>query len=124
MQRNRTHFLTAAFVAFLGTSPALAQPAATATDTPAAPAFEAQPVSDASLGKVAGKQGGDQLADARNSAVVTENSVGDNVATGEVRISDNAFQNMSGLSMINVNTGNNVAMNAAMNVNISITPQQ
>ena len=46
----------------------------------------------------------------------------DNVATGDVRIDAQAFQNLQGLSLLNVNTGNNVSMNSAMNVNISITP--
>ena len=55
-------------------------------------------------------------------ATVTRNSVGNNVQTGDAKISDNAFQNLSGLSIVSVNTGNNVAMNAAMNVTISIQP--
>ncbi len=40
--------------------------------------------------------------------------------TGEIRIADQALQNASGLTVINNNTGNNVAMNASLNVNLVI----
>ena len=43
-----------------------------------------------------------------------------NVFRQNAQIAGNAFQNMSGLSILNVNTGNNVAINAALNVNISL----
>ena len=100
-----------------------------AQDVPAAPAgaqssdvFAAPPVADETLGSIAGKADVAQRAESENNAEVAGNSVGDNAVTGEVRMDGNSFQNMSGLSMVNVNTGNNVAMNAAMNVNISIVP--
>ena len=83
-------------------------------------AFAALPVSDDLLGRIAGREDVAQIAQADQAATVTRNSVGDNSTTGEVRISDNAFQNLSGLSVLNVNTGNNVAINASMNVNISL----
>jgi len=86
--------------------------------------FTATAVDDEALGAIAGRENTRQVALNEQSAGVSRNSVGDNSVTGEARISDNAFQNMSGLSILNVNTGNNVAINAAMNVNISITPGQ
>ena len=90
--------------------------------TPAADGAFAGPVADDVLQAVAGREDVTQIAQADQAATVTRNSVGDNSATGEVRISDNAFQNLSGLSVLNVNTGNNVAINASMNVNISLLP--
>ncbi|MEH3048198.1 hypothetical protein [Sphingomonas adhaesiva] len=86
----------------------------------AAPFGEA--IADQSLGAIAGRQDTQQEASAVQTAEVTRNSVGDNVSTGEARIDGQAFQNLSGLSILNVNTGNNVAINAAMNVTISLSP--
>ncbi len=98
--------------------------AAQAQTAPAAAEAFAAPVSDTTLQTTAGREDISQIAQANQAAAVSKNSVGDNSATGEVRIADNAFQNMSGLSQLNVNTGNNVAINASMNVNISINPGQ
>lgn len=88
---------------------------------PATP-FAAAPLDDGTLGAAAGREETQQAATATQVAGVSQNSVGDNVRTGDASISDNAFQNLSGLSILNVNTGNNVAINAAMNVNIAIQP--
>ncbi|MDB5684150.1 MAG: hypothetical protein JWM38_1100 [Sphingomonas bacterium] len=84
--------------------------------------FVTAPVTEEVLKAVAGREDVTQIAQAQQAATVTRNSVGDNVKTGEVRISDQAFQHLSGLSLLNVNTGNNVAINASMNVNISLVP--
>lgn len=65
-----------------------------------------------------------QVARAEQSATVSKSSVSGDVRTGTVSFSDNAFQNLSGLAIINANSGNNVAINAAMNVNVSISPPQ
>ncbi|WP_052208946.1 hypothetical protein [Croceibacterium mercuriale] len=86
----------------------------------AAPPFASERLADSSLGQVAGREDVGQVSRAEQVAGVSRNTVGDNVTTGEARIDGNAFQNMSGLSILSVNTGNNVAMNAAMNVNVSI----
>ena len=87
---------------------------------PAGGTFAAAPVADEMLGSIAGREDVAQIAQSDQAATVTRNSVGDNSTTGEVRIADNAFQNLSGLSVLSVNTGNNVAINASMNVNISL----
>ena len=79
-------------------------------------------ITDSALQNIAGREDIQQLSTATQTAGVSRNSVGDNSVTGDARIADNAFQNLSGLSILNVNTGNNVAINAALNVNISITP--
>lgn len=84
--------------------------------------FESKAVSEGALQAITGRENVAQLSQAELEAEVTNNSVGDNAVTGAARIEGSAFQNMSGLSILNVNTGNNVAINAAMNVNISITP--
>ncbi len=96
---------------------------ATAAD-PAADPFASAALSDDTLHAIAGREDTAQIATADQVAGVSRNSVGDNVRTGEATISGNAFQNMSGLSILNVNTGNNVAINAALNVNIALTPGQ
>lgn len=84
--------------------------------------FAAPVLDDAVLGAIAGRENSRQVALAEQNAGVANNSVGDNVLTGDAVIDGNAFQNMSGLSVLNVNTGNNVAINAAMNVTIAIMP--
>ena len=93
---------------------------------PAAQAQQAAPFGEAlaedALGAIAGREDTQQQASAVQTAGVSRNSVGDNVSTGEARIDGQAFQNLSGLSILSVNTGNNVAINAAMNVTISIAP--
>jgi hypothetical protein len=91
-------------------------------DTRTIAALDQVPVDDAALGAVAGREDTRQTSLANQTAGVSRNTVGDNVTTGGAQISGNAFQNMSGLSILNVNTGNNVAVNAAMNVNIAINP--
>ena len=84
--------------------------------------FAGKAVEEETLGKIAGREDRAQVATADQVAGVSRNTVGDNSRTGEARIADNAFQNMQGLSILNVNTGNNVAINATMNVNIAIQP--
>lgn len=98
--------------------PAFAQTVPTRSD-----AWESTVLDDRELSAIAGREDTRQISLANQVTEVTDNSVGDNVRTGDARISDNAFQNMSGLTILNVNTGNNVAINAAMNVNIAIIPQ-
>lgn len=92
------------------------------TGANAAPPFAATAVDENTLQAAAGREDTRQAAIATQVAGVSQNSIGDNVRTGDAKISDNAFQNMSGLSILNVNTGNNVAINAAMNVNIALQP--
>ncbi len=83
--------------------------------------FARQPVAEADLAKVTGREASDAMvANSQNSAVVSGNSIGDNSTTGDVSVTDNAFSNVSGISMINMNTGNASSINAAMNVNLQI----
>jgi hypothetical protein len=92
-------------------------------DRPAA--FDAgTAVAQDELGAIAGREDVGALAaraDQRN--VVSNNSVTGNSVTGAVAIDGQAFQNLQGLAVISANSGNNVAMNAAMNVTINMAPR-
>jgi hypothetical protein len=123
----RFHALASIFAMLVTISPAVAHSAEAVSDAPDGGAasdigspFGAEPIGDSALRTVAGREDTVQVSHADQVAGVSRNSVGDNSRTGEARIDGNAFQNMSGLSILNVNTGNNVAINAAMNVNISL----
>ncbi len=117
---TRSHFRVAATT--LGLALAALSTQTNAQQIGGAMPFGSAALDDSKLQAIAGREDTRQAATADQAASVSNNSVGDNVRTGDARISDNAFQNMSGLSILNVNTGNNVAINAAMNVNISIQP--
>lgn len=79
-------------------------------------------ISDQTLASVAGMADLNQQSRSNNVATVSNNSVNGTSQTGGVTIDGQAFQNLSGLTVINANTGNNVAINASMNVNIAINP--
>jgi len=102
-------------------TPATAQPAP-APDTGAPDAlFTQAPISEAELAATTGREKSNWMsASANNNAVVSGNQVGDNNVTGNVNVTDSAFQNVSGISMVNFNTGNNSSINAAMSVNLHI----
>ena len=108
-----TKIVTAALaVALMAPSMVMAQDAA----------FAVEALPDDTLQANAGREDINLIAQADLNASVSKNSIGNNSVTGDVKIADNAFQNLSGLSVLNLNTGNNVAINASMNVNISINP--
>jgi len=86
-------------------------------------AFASAAVSDDVLGKVAGREDTAKLiANANQQNTVANNSVTGNSVTGDVAIDGNAFQNLQGLAVISANSGNNVAINSAMNVTINLVP--
>lgn len=62
------------------------------------------------------------IAKSDQAAAVSNNSVNGNSVTGAVTIDGNAFQNAQGLTLINANSGNNVAINSSLNVTISFAP--
>ena len=119
MYRRSSRILTAALCVIATLFPVAAH--AQDAPPPAAP-FAASALDDGTLGAIAGRQDTHQAATSSQVAGVSQNSVGNNAVTGDAKISDNAFQNLSGLSILNINTGNNVAINASMNVNIAIQP--
>lgn len=100
------------------------------------PAGETQPVAadapfssskaagDDVLDKATAREDLSQIARSQQSSNVSNNSINGASTTGDIQISDNAFQNASGLTIINANSGNNVAMNGSINVNIVMTPPQ
>lgn len=95
---------------------------AAATSAGAQEAFSAQRAVDESILKtIAGRADLSQAAISDQSATVAGNSVSGTSTTGTIAIDDQAFQNLAGFAVISANTGNNVAINASMNVNISIT---
>lgn len=88
--------------------------------------FSSGAVSESVLADTSGRENLNNFFDAnvRNSAVVGNNRVGDNSTTGQVTISDSAFQNLSGISIMNFNTGNNSSINTGMSVNLQINYAQ
>ncbi|MBB5714355.1 hypothetical protein [Sphingomonas aerophila] len=95
--------------------------------TPAAPvqtsAFaSATPLEAKALGQETAREDLAQIAQANQAASVSHNSVNGNSQTGSVTFSDSAFQGVRGLTVVNANSGNNVAVNSAMNVNIYFNP--
>lgn len=83
--------------------------------------FAAAAVSDGDLEKVAGREDtGAMIASATQRNTVANNSVTGDSVTGNVEIDGNAFQNLQGLAVISANSGNNVAINSAMNVTINL----
>ena len=81
-------------------------------------------VDETTLGSVTGRADLNQLAQSQHVASVKDSSVNGNSETGAITIDGNAFQNLSGLAILNANSGNNVAINASMNVNIALTSSQ
>lgn len=85
------------------------------------PLFGVSSLEDGELAAVTGREQSTlMLANAENTGIVADNEIGDNSITGAVNISDNAFSNTSGISMLNVNTGNASAINSSLNVNLQI----
>lgn len=120
---TRTAALIAGLLMFQGSAAAQEIVPAPVEYPAADPApFGATALEPMALAGIAGREDTTQVAQSRHTATVAGNSVGANSRTGEVTISDNAFQNLTGLSVINVNSGNNVAVNAAINVTISLLP--
>jgi len=93
--------------------------------SPAADPFAAADALDEkALGKIAGREDTALLvARATQQNTVANNSVTGNSVTGNVQIDGNAFQNLQGLAVISANSGNNVAINSAMNVTINMAPR-
>ncbi len=120
----RAVFLLTAIVA----TPALAQTGAQTGerhDVSEAAFDSAGAVDDQALGTITGRENlGQMIANANQRNTVANNSVTGNSVTGSVAIDGNAFQNLQGLAVINANSGNNVAINSAMNVTINLAPMQ
>jgi hypothetical protein len=62
------------------------------------------------------------VAQTQQTSNVSGSSVSGTVTNGAVGVSGSAFQNATGLTIVNANSGNNVAMNGSINVNIVMSP--
>jgi hypothetical protein len=85
-----------------------------------APFAEAAPIDEGDLALIAGREDINQLTNAEQNNSVNGNDVGDNSVTGTISLSDQAFANSNGFVILNANTGNNVAINASIQVNIAL----
>lgn len=98
-------------IALLGTPlPALAQSAF----------GEEALVEDTDLSRVAGREDLNQFILSDQKTTVSQNTIGNNSTTGSVQIDGNAFQNLSGMSVITANSGSQVAITSQMFVTISL----
>lgn len=61
----------------------------------------------------------EQVVSVRNTSTVSGNIIHGDPITGTISIDGASFGNFSGLALLNANTGNNVSINAAMNVNVA-----
>ncbi|WP_165856190.1 hypothetical protein [Marinobacter sp. JSM 1782161] len=85
--------------------------------------FGGQALSTDQLQESNGRQGVPfqwQVNDTDQSAVVADNVLNGPVNTGDNSISDNAFQNMSGVATVIQNTGNHVVIQDSMQINVLI----
>ena len=64
----------------------------------------------------------EQTTTVTSTSTVEGNSINGNFTTGTVNIGNGALDNFNGLALFNINTGNNVAINSAMTVNVAIQP--
>jgi len=104
-------------------TPISAQQRGAADPAPAAFTTDAA-LAETDLRAIAGREDrGTQIAAADQRNIVSNNAVTGNSVTGAVTVDGQAFSNLSGLAVINANSGNNVAINAAMNVVINLGPQ-
>lgn len=100
--------------------PLASSPASSVADA----AFATSAIAETDLGGVTGREDtGAMIASATQRNTVSNNSVIGTSTTGNVRIDGNAFQNLQGLAVISANSGNNVAMNSAMNVTVNLAPR-
>ena len=99
--------------------PAAAQQAASGEPS----AFGSVPVAATELSAITGREDTALLVRAENTATVSHNSVSGQSQTGTINFDPSTLQGMSGLSLLSANTGNNVAINSSLNVNVSIAPR-
>lgn len=84
--------------------------------------FNVEAVDENELGAIVGREDLGMANLSNQTSNVRNNSVNGNSVTGMISFDDQALQNMSGLALVNANTGNNVSMNSSMMVNIAVAP--
>ena len=115
---NRAFLIAGALTLGLIAAPAMAQTAA----EPSSPFGQAGVVGDGPLSTITGMANVDQYIMAQNTNTVSGNHVDGNSVTGTISFDPTSFQNMNGLQVLSANTGNNVAINSSLNVNVAIRP--
>lgn len=98
-----------------------AQPADPGTPF-AAPFAAAAVVDEATLAAATGRADikvAQQNINVQNNSNVAGNSINGDFTTGLISIGGGAFDGFNGLALLNFNSGNNVAINASMNVNVA-----
>lgn len=98
--------------------------ASSETPSAAGPFAAASAVSDAALDEATAREDLSLVAETEQASEVSGNSVTGRSSTGDIRIADQAFESASGMTIVNANSGNNVAINASVNVNIVVAPPQ
>ncbi len=111
------------------TAPA-ASAAAASTERAAASAsdvevlFGGPVVSETDLASANGREGINIMdATTRNVSQIANNTV-ENSPSGQISVSESAFQNVSGISIISINSGATASINSAMSVNLQINYAQ
>lgn len=126
MKKLLGHFTVGMSLSLFAAPPIAAQPASSLPQTEQAKSerifFNSEAADDEALGKATAREDISAVARSNQTSNSSQNSVNGTSTTGDIVIADNAFQNASGLTIINANSGNNVSMNASMNVNIILTP--
>lgn len=92
-----------------------------AQEAPSAPA----PVDDSLLAETRGMADirvVEQTTTVTSTSTVEGNTINGDFTTGTVNLTNGALDNFNGLALFNINTGNNVAINSAMTVNVAIQP--
>jgi hypothetical protein len=64
----------------------------------------------------------EQAISVRNTSTISGNIINGDPTTGTISIDGASFGGFNGLALVSANTGNNVSINAAMNVNVAIQP--
>jgi hypothetical protein len=79
-------------------------------------------IGTSALAAITGREDTTMIIRANNTSTVSGNSVVGQSQTGMVNFDGQAFGNLSGLSLVSANTGNNVSINSSMNLNVAIRP--
>lgn len=88
----------------------------------ALPFGDAAKVGGAELAKTIGSADLSMVIAAKNSSNVSNNVISGGAVTGGISFDQAALSNLSGLSVLSANTGNNVAINSSLNLNVAIRP--
>lgn len=105
--------------AMIGAPALAADPAAIGEGQPFA---SVAPVAGGDLAAITGRADTAMEVRANNTSAVSHNAVIGQSETGTISFDAASFQNMTGLSVLSANTGNNVSINASLNVNVAIHP--